>query len=106
MPYLSSVGLSRIGAGLVATTLPIVSAGSRLVSGWLSDRFNKKLVTLFFFAAMFFGIVPMLWISEKNIWLLIPFVFFFGLAWGGNATLRVTMMGQHFERSHFGSIFG
>jgi MFS family permease len=106
IPYLTSVGLSRTSASIVATILPLISTTGRLGSGWLSDRFNRKWVTIGFFSAMLLGILPMLYLSSTVMWLLVPFVLLFGFAWGGQNTLRVTMMNEYYGRSNFGSIFG
>lgn len=106
IPYLTSVGFTRSNASMVATIVPIVSAIGRLGSGWLSDRFNKKLVTIGFLSAMLFGILPLIYLSSEVMWLLVPFVLLFGFAWGGHNTLRVTMMSEYYERSSFGAIFG
>ncbi|GAJ23901.1 unnamed protein product, partial [marine sediment metagenome] len=44
MPYLSSIGVQRGTAGLVAMAVPVLSVVGRFASGWLGDRFRKKLI--------------------------------------------------------------
>ena len=106
MPYLSSVGIVRSVAGLVATVVPLISIIGRLGSGWLSDRYNKKQVGIGFLLITILGMLCMSYISSEAIWLIFPFVILFGIGWGGNNSVRVTMLREHFRGSNFGSIFG
>jgi len=106
MPYLGSVGVQRSTAGLVAMAVPLVSIAGRLASGWFGDRFNKKQVATVFFATLALGLLCLSYASSEAMWIIIPFIILFGTGWGGNVTLRVSMLREYFGRSKFGSIFG
>jgi sugar phosphate permease len=106
MPYLSSVSIQRSTSSLVAMALPLVSITGRLGSGWLSDRFSKKLVATGFFAVMLAGLLCLNQASREAMWIMAPFIILFGMGWGGNNTIRASLMREYFGRSNFGSIFG
>jgi MFS family permease len=106
MPYLSSVGVLRSTAGMVAMAVPLLSIAGRLCSGWMADRFNKKRVAAIFFNLPVLGLLCLSYISSETMWILVPFVILFGFGWGSNNTLRTAMLREYFGRSRFGSIFG
>jgi sugar phosphate permease len=106
MPYLSSVSIARSTASLVATATPLISIIGRIGSGWLGDRYNKKMVAAGFITLSFLGMLFFSYIAVGGIWLLVPFVILFGIGWGGHATLRAAMLREYFGRSQFGTIHG
>jgi MFS family permease len=106
MPYLSSVGIPRSIASLVAMFVPLVSITGRLGSGWLLDRFDKKRVATGFFALMIVGLLCMSYISSESFWLVIPYIIIFGVGWGGGVTSRAALVSANFGRKKFGSILG
>jgi MFS family permease len=106
MPYLSSVGIARLTASLVATATPLVSIIGRFISGWLGDRFNKKIVTTGFIPLMCLGLLSFIYASGEVMWVLVPFIIFFGIGWGGTGTLRAALLREYFGRRSFGAIFG
>jgi len=106
MPYLSSVGIARMTASLVATATPLVSIIGRFTSGWLGDRFNKKLVVTGFIAPMCFGLLFLRYASSEVMWVLVPFIILFGIGWGGTGTLRPALLREYFGRRSFGTILG
>ena len=106
MPYLSSIGLGRSKAGMVAAAIPVVSIAGRLFFGWLGDRFDKRLVTAGTFVMIGLGIFCFGFVSIAGFWLVIPFVVLFGVGYGGSNSVRIALARQYFGRSNFGSIFG
>ncbi len=106
MPYLSSVGIMRSISSLVATASALLSIVGRLSSGWLVDRFNKKRVATAFFTMIGLGLLFFSHISSEVMWLIVPFVILFGIGWGGNATIRASLVREYFGRSKFGTILG
>jgi MFS family permease len=106
MPYLSSVGISRSTASLVAMAVPLISIVGRLISGWLFDRFNRKRVATGFFATMTLGMLCMSYVSRDVFWLVIPYIVLFGIGWGGSVTSRAPLVSGNFGRKKFGSILG
>jgi sugar phosphate permease len=106
MPYLDSIGIPRATAGFITMALPLVSIIGRIGSGWAGDRYNKKHVAtgLFIFAIIGLGSTALA--SPAALWLLVPFIIFFGIGWGGSTTARVNMIHEYFGSGKFGSIFG
>jgi OFA family oxalate/formate antiporter-like MFS transporter len=106
MPYLSSVGVVRSTASLVAMAVPLFSIPGRLISGTLGDKFNKKQVATIFFSITVAGLLCLLYSSSELLWLLIPFIICFGIGWGSNNTLRAAMIREYFGRNKFGTVLG
>ncbi len=106
MPYLSSIGIDRSTSGLIATTLPVISIGGRLSSGWFSDKFNKIRVTVVYCAVTLIGLLLFYYIPQVGIWLVVPFAIFIGIGWGGHSTIRAALTREYFGRSSFGTIIG
>jgi MFS family permease len=106
MPYLSSIGITRAMSSLVATAIPLASIGGRLGLGWLGDKVDKRWVMAGAFAMISLGLLCFGFASSGAIWLLVPFLILFGIGYGGNNTLRASVIREFFGRSHFGTIHG
>ncbi|MHC1578364.1 MAG: MFS transporter [Dehalococcoidia bacterium] len=106
MPYLTSIGFSRPTAGLVAAGIPLASIAGRLGLGWLGDKVDKRRVTAGAFAMISLGLLCFAFISPADTWLLVPFLIIFGIGYGGNNTLRASLIREFFGRSKFGTIHG
>jgi len=106
MPYLSSVGINRTAASLVASTIPLVSILGRLSFGWFGDRVNKTRLTVTGFVMMGFGLILFNSVNSSRVWLLVPFLILYGLGWGGNVPLRGALFQEYLGRARFGTIYG
>jgi len=106
MPYLKSIGITRTMSGLVASAIPLLSISGRLGFGWLGDKLDKRWVAAGAFAAMGLGSLCFGYASSDGTWLLVPFLVLFGIGYGGNSTMRATLLQEYFGRSKFGAIFG
>jgi len=106
MPYLSSIGIPRLTAGLVATAIPIASISGRLGFGWLGDRLEKRRVAAAGFALAGLGLVLFAYVGSVGMWLLVPFLVIFGIGFGGNVTMRTVLLSRYFGRESFGAILG
>jgi len=106
MPYLSSIGITRVTSSLVATAIPLASIGGRLGAGWLGDKVDKRGVMVGAFAMISLGLLCFGYTSPGDIWLLVPFIILFGIGYGGNNTMRAALVREFFGRSHFGTIHG
>ena len=106
MPYLSSIGIARAMSSLVASAVPLFSIGGRIGFGWLGDKFDKRWVMAGAFAMVSLGLLFFGYASTAGVWLLVPFIIFFGNGFGGNATIRAVLLREYFGRSRFGTIFG
>jgi MFS family permease len=106
MPYLTSIHISRANSGLIASALSLISIVGRLGLGWLGDRFDKRRVIACAFAMMCGGLLCFGFASSGAVWLLTPFLILFGIGYGGNNTLRASVIREFFGRSNFGAIHG
>jgi sugar phosphate permease len=106
MPYLSSIGFTRAISSLVAAGIPVASIGGRLGLGWLGDKVDKRRVAAGAFAMMSVGLLCFGFISARDTWLIVPFLILFGIGYGGNNTLRASLIREFFGRSKFGTIHG
>lgn len=106
MPYLNSIGIATVTSGLVASAVPILSIGGRLGFGWLGDKKNMRLLVVIVFAMMGLGLLFFGYADVAGIWALVPFLFLFGVGYGGNMALRAAISRHYFGRANFGAIFG
>ncbi len=106
MPYLSSVGITRAAGGLVATGIPLVSIAGRLGFGFLSDRFNRNVISAVAFGMISIGTALFALVSAASIWILVPFLLLFSIGVGGINVARTTLVRQYYGRMTFGTIFG
>jgi len=106
MPYLTSIHVTRASSSLIASALSLVSISGRLGLGWLGDRFDKRRVIASAFAMMCGGLVCLGFASSEAIWALTPFLILFGIGYGGNNTLRASVISEFFGRGNFGAIHG
>lgn len=106
MPAMSTVGISRSIAGLVATGVILMSIIGRLGVGWLGDRLEKKTVSSGCLALMCTGLIILNFASGQLTWLIPFFVLLFAVGYGGNATIRVGLIRNYFGRKNFGTILG
>ena len=103
IPYLSSLGISRSRATLVATSIPLLSITGRLVFGWLGDRFNKYQVMAILYCLGGSSILAFAHVNTT--WLIYPFLILFPLSWGA-PPLRGAILRENFGRLALGSILG
>jgi MFS family permease len=106
MPYLSSIGISRAMSGWVASAIPLASIGGRIGFGWFGDKIDKRWVTAGTFAMIGLGILCFAYASSERTWLLVPFLFLFGISYAGTTALRGPLVREYFGRSNFGTILG
>jgi len=104
MPYLSSVGMPRPTAGLVAGAIPLIGIIGRFGFGWLADVFDKRHVLaeatgLISLGTLAFGYVHMSW-------LIFPFLLLFPLGHGGSMVVRGSILREYFGRDSFGKMIG
>lgn len=106
MPFLGSVGVDRSTAGFIAAAIPIISVAGRLGSGWLSDKFNRKLVAVGLFAIVLVGVFLFGLVNSFVVGLLTMAVILHSVSYGSFNTLRAVLAREYFGRTRFGTIFG
>ena len=106
MPYLSSINITRLIGGWVASGIPLISIAGRLGFGWLGDRMSKKRLIVIGFVMVSLGIFTFANVTVNTLWLLVVFLLLFGIGYGGNNILRMALIRDYFGRRWFGSIHG
>jgi MFS family permease len=106
IPYLTNAGIAKYTAGIVASTLPLVSIAGRLGLGWLADKIDKRKAAAGALAAMGVGMVFFANATKTAMFPLILFLVLFGVGFGGCISIRVPLLHEYFGSSHFGAVFG
>ena len=98
------LGYSLTVAGLVVSFMTLMQIGGLVGTGFLGDRINKRSIVI---TCMMLHAIGMLLLSyAHNIWMVIGFAAFHGIAWGSRGPLMQAIRADYFGTSHFGSIMG
>ena len=103
MPYLSSLGMSRSSAALVATPIPLVSIIGRLGAGWLGDIFDRRYVMAGAYSLAAAGLLAFSYVQVTS--LIFPFLILFSFSWGAQP-LSGSMVREYFGMASFGRVLG
>jgi len=106
MPYLSSIGIPRATSSLVAMAIPLVTIAGRLSFGWLGDRLDKRRITASGMALMVIGMLLFNYVDIAGTWLMIAFIIFFGIGYGGPAPMLAALIREYFGRTSLGTVLG
>ena len=104
MPYLSSVGMPRATAGIVAAAIPIIGIIGRFGFGWIGDIYYKKHVMAVTMALILLGMLALSFVHIR--WIIIPFLILYALGHGGSMVVRSASVREYFGRESFGKILG
>ena len=104
MPSLSSMGVSRSTAGMVAASLPLVSIVGRVGFGWFGDVFDKRHMMAVALGLIGTGLLAFCYVQQG--WLLLIFILPFSSGWGGSMVLTRSMVREYFGRDSFGKMLG
>jgi MFS family permease len=104
MPYLSSVGMQRASASIIAGAIPVLSIIGRFGFGWLGDFYDKKYVMMLTLGLIIIGILAFSFVHVR--WMIIPFLLLFPLGHGGSMVLRGSILREYFGRNSFGKLIG
>lgn len=106
MPYLTSLGVDRGSASIVAMLIPLSSLASRIPFGLLADVFRKKYMIASSICLMSAGLF-LIWLTDgSSFGLIILSAVIFGLGLGGFIPLRMPFLREYFGTKNFGAIFG
>jgi len=104
MPYLSSLGIPRATAGMVAGAIPLFSVMGRFGLGWLGDIFDKRYVMATTFIMISAGMFVFCY--ARVVWIVLLFLLIFPPGYGGGIVLRGAILREYFGRDSFGKIIG
>jgi len=106
MPYLSSIGIPRGTSGWVAMAIQLLSIAGRLSFGWFGDRFDKRRVTAIGMALMATGMLLFNYVDIGGTWLMITFIIFYGIGFGGPVPMSAALIREYFGRVSLGTVLG
>ena len=106
MPYLSTIGIERSMASLIASALPILTILGRIGFGWLGDYIDKRAVLVFSFAFTSIGVFIFGFVTVDRWWVVMAFIIVFGIGWGGAVPMITGLMKAYFGRERLGTIVG
>ena len=104
MPYLSSEGVPRATAGIVAGAIPLFSIIGRFGFGWLGDVFDKKYVMVWALFLMGLGMLAFCYVQVTGVVFL--FLLLFAPGYGGGMVIRGAILREYFGRDSFGKMIG
>ena len=104
MPYLSHVGISRSTAGLVAGAMSLCSIAGRFGFGWAADAFERRYVMAMAYLFMGIGLAAFCYAHVR--WVLLLFLLFFPLGFGGGMVVRGVILRDYFGTGSFGAMLG
>ena len=104
IPAITSFGYSLGTAGLIMMGSSLASMIGRLSSGFMGDVVDKRYVIA---ASIVCQVVGLLFLAHgQSMPVLIGFMLFWGIGWGGGVPVRFAMVADYFGRRSFGSIMG
>jgi len=104
MPYLTSVGIPRATAGLVAGSIPLIGIIGRFGLGWLGDVFDKRYVMAVAIGLISLGLLAFSYMDVR--WAIVPFLLLFPIGHGGSMVVRGSILREYFGRDSFGKMIG
>ena len=106
MPYLSSIGFTRMEAGAVATAIPLLSVLGRLGMGWTGDRASTKKICAVACGMMGLGTSGLVAAALLGRWAIVPSFVLFSVGFGGIIPMRQALIRERFGTERFGSLYG
>ncbi len=103
IPFLLKAGIPLETAALAVTGTVLLSGVGRVGFGFLSDRFTKRYLLAIAMASQCTGVL--IFANIRELWQIIPFMVFFGIA-GGINPLRPAIQSEYFGTVAFGTIQG
>ncbi len=104
MPFLLKAGIPVESAAFVVTGTVLISGLGRVGFGWMSDRFNNRLIMSIALVCQSIGLL--LFANIHALWQVIPFIVIFSVGYGGMMPVRFTIQAECFGTVAFGSILG
>jgi MFS family permease len=106
MPYLSSIGITRSLASLMAGAIPLTSIAGRLSFGWFGDKFDKRRVTTLGFVLTSLGLLSLGYATTARTWMLVPSIVLLGLGYGGPIPMMPALLREYFGRVRLATVLG
>ena len=99
MPYLSSIGITRSLASIMAGAIPLTSIAGRLGFGWLGDKFDKRRIAALGFVLTSLGLFSLGYVTIAGAsWLLVPSIVILGIGYGGPIPMMPALLREYFGK--------
>ena len=106
VPYLESIQVSSTLAAMAVTGLTLCSLVGRVFFGLLGDFRDKRVLITITVVLQVIGMFILSAIDAENTWLVVVFLFIYGLGYGGPIPLRPALQADYFGTKGFGTILG
>ncbi|MSQ32886.1 MAG: MFS transporter [Dehalococcoidia bacterium] len=103
-PFMLDLGIPKGLAAAVIPAMTFISAGARLILGWLGDFYDKRKIIALTWVLQAVGLVILAY--AVNGWWLIPWLATYSIGYGGAIPLRPALQADFFGRRAFASIQG
>jgi MFS family permease len=104
VPHLTTAGIDDKTASVAVMITVLCSLAGRVGFGWLSDTVSKK--WLFILTVLLQAIGLLVFSQVTKVIHLILFFLAYAPGYGGNISLRATMVADYYGRANFGTIYG
>jgi MFS family permease len=106
MPYLSTIGVSRSVASLVASGSILCGLLGTLGLGGLGINMEKRRLGLLAFSCTVLAMLFLYFSTYISHGILVGYVICYGLAWGGGVVAQNAMINEYFGRARFALVAG
>jgi len=104
VPRAEDLGIAPVQAAAILSVLTAVSVPSRILIGRVSDRVNKRIISI---VLALLHTVAMLWLmSCTQLWMFFLFAVIYGLAYGGLDPPAIALITEVFGLRRIGVILG
>ena len=103
IPILTDSGIDASVAAIASGSIGIMQVIGRLFFAPLEMRTSSYIMVGVVFAMQFVSLI-ILGMSGLSVWLIIPFILFFGMSFGANTLARPSIIADTFGSAHYGRI--
>lgn len=103
IPILTDMGVNPSTAAIASGSIGIMQVVGRLFFAPLEMRTSSYIMVGVVFAMQFVSLI-ILGMSGLGLWLVIPFILFFGMSFGANTLARPSILADMFGSAHYGRI--
>ena len=103
IPILTDMGIHPSTAAIASGSIGIMQVVGRLFFAPLEMRTSSYIMVGVVFAMQFVSLI-ILGMSGMGLWLIVPFIIFFGMSFGATTLARPSILADTFGSAHYGRI--
>jgi MFS family permease len=104
VPHLTDIGIPATTAAVISGLIGIVSTAGRLGAGWLSDKLDRKVVTIISILLQAGSLFLLAW--SEQLWMFYLFAVIYAMGYGGLDPATLALVGDIFGTRELGKILG